>query len=87
MPPFEQLEWTQYLAKIPTFRLEQSILDPRSVHIQQATPTTLLVNIHVATKQIVYGNGISFCQPIRVNPHSQPSGKPPRDSPGGGSRN
>lgn len=76
MPPFEQLEWTQYLVKIPTFRLEQLILNP-----------TLPVNIHVATKQIVYGNVISFCQPKRVNPHSQPNGKLPRDSLGGGSHN
>jgi hypothetical protein len=63
------------------------ILDLRSVHIQQATITTLHVNIHVTTKQLVYSNNVSFHQPIRVNPHSQLSGKRPRDSPQGGSHN
>jgi hypothetical protein len=86
MPPFDQTEWTQYLVKIPTFILEQLIIDLESVHIQQAT-TTLHVNIHVVTIQLVYHNNVSFHQPIKVNPHSQLSGKRPRDLLGGGSHN
>ncbi len=76
-------KWIQYLVKIPIFRLEQSILDLISVQIQQVPTTILHVNINVATKQLVYGNGVSFHQPIKVNPHSQPSGKLSRDSLGG----
>jgi hypothetical protein len=45
--------------------------------------TTLLVNIDVAIGQLVYGNGVSFHQPRRTNPHSSPNGESPGDPPNG----
>jgi hypothetical protein len=60
MPPIEQLKQTLHPIKVPTFGIEQLILIPKSVHVQQATITTLLVNIHVANRLFIYGNGISF---------------------------
>jgi hypothetical protein len=49
VPLIEQSKQTQYLVRIPTFGLRQLVLiDPIEVHVQQATTTSLLVNIHVA---------------------------------------
>ncbi len=74
----------QYPIRIPIFGLKQPNLDPRSVPIQQAMTVALPINILVANGQLVYGNGVSFHQPIKVNPHSQLDGEPPKDSPNGG---
>jgi hypothetical protein len=41
MSPIEQLEQTKYPVKIPTFGLEQLILIPKSVPIQQVITTIL----------------------------------------------
>jgi hypothetical protein len=49
MPPIEQMEHFQYPIKIPISRLKQSVLNPRSALVQQATTITLPINIHVAT--------------------------------------
>jgi hypothetical protein len=60
VPPIELLEYIQYLIKVPTSRLKQSILIPRSAHVQQAVALTLHVNIHVATQLSIYDNGVPF---------------------------
>jgi len=46
----EQLEQIQYIVKAPTSRLEQPVLVLRRVFVQQATTTSLHVNIFVAIK-------------------------------------
>jgi hypothetical protein len=60
VPPIELLKCTQDLIRVPTSRLKQSILIPRSAHVQQAVALPLHVNIHVATGLSIYDNGVPF---------------------------
>jgi len=84
VPPIEQLVQNQYLIRVPTYGLEQSIFITRGVHVQQIMEPTLHVNIFVTIGLPIYGNDVPIQQPRRVNPHPQPNGKPSRGLLNGG---
>ncbi len=57
----------------------------RNVHLQQTTVATLAINVHVTTRLFVYGNDVSFQEPIKPNSYPHSSGESPRGLPNGGS--
>ncbi len=87
MPPFEQLEQTQYCVRIPTFGLDQPTLISKGVHVQQVMVATLPIKMHIANGLIVHGIDVSFQQPRRVNLYLQLGGESYGGSPNGGSPN
>jgi hypothetical protein len=60
MPPIEQLKQIQYPIRILTSGLEQPILIPRGILVQQIVATILLVNMVVINGLLVQGNDVSF---------------------------
>jgi hypothetical protein len=69
VPPIKQLESTHHPIRVPTYGLGQLILIPKKIHVQQTLVVYLLVNLLVATKLLVYGDGMPLHQQKKVNSH------------------